>query len=183
MTINNTEITINLDAKKLVALTLLTILSIYTLYSYSTALYAFIAPNNSTPFVRVTDFDSYDTSNTLKATFTVGQTARVKGTVEKATGYYTTAPAYTSIYGTTATKISVSIYYDNSGTVEILKFSTAAVTLTPGVPYNIQLDHSVSSTGTYYAKIFVWDDYLPSGGNTVIDTTGSVATVTTYTGV
>ena len=183
MSINNQEITINLDAKRLVAITLLAVISIYTLYSYSVALFAFIAPDNTTPFLRVTNFDSYDTSNTLEDTFAIGATARVKATVEKATDYFTIPPAYTSISGTTTAKISVSIYYDNAGTTKILKFYTTSVTLTPGVPKNIQIDVPTSTAGTYRAKIFVWDTYLPTGGNTVIDVAGSQPTIISYTGV
>jgi hypothetical protein len=48
------------------------------------------------------------------------------------------------------------------------------------VPYQIQLDTSIPTnavTGAnYYAKIFVWDDYLPSGGDSIIDEGNSVST-------
>jgi hypothetical protein len=179
MTINN-EITINLDAKKIVAITLLTILSVYTLYTYSAALYAFVAPDN-TKLVRVTNFDAYDPSDNSPANFAVGTTVTVKASVERATAY--TSPSYSVVSSTSTAKITVSVYYANAGTIEILNFYTASVTLTPGVPHNINLAKSVTKTGSYTAKIFVWDDYLPSGGNVIIDTGNSVATITTYTGV
>ncbi len=179
MSIDNQEITINLDAKRLVAIGLLAVISIYTVYSYSIALFAFINVDSNPPFIRVTSHNTYDTSNVLKDSFARGTTARVKASVEKASDYFTAAPAYTSFTEPTTSKISVIVYYEDGGVINILKIQTTSVTLQPGVPYNIQLDFTIPSTavtGThYYAKIFVWDEYLPSGDN-IIDWGNSVAT-------
>jgi len=179
MSIDNQEITINLDAKRLVAITLLAVISIYTIYSYSIALFAFINVDANPPFIRVTSHNTYDTSNVQTDSFARGTTARVKASVEKASDYFTVAPAYTSFTESTTSKISVIVYYEDGGVINILKIQSKSVTLQPGVPYNIQLDFTIPSnavTGThYYAKIFVWDEYLPSGDN-IRDLTYPVAT-------
>ena len=178
MSIDNQEITINLDTKRLIAIGILTIISLYTLYTYSIALLAFVAPT-STPSVGVTTFNTYTTGNVQVDTFTRGTTGRIKATFEKATAY--NSPSYSVISDPETVKVSIAVYYDDSGVVKILKFYTTTMTLTPGVPQNLNVDFSIPSSGVtganYYANVFVWDDYLPSGGTTQIDTTNSAGTV------
>jgi hypothetical protein len=160
----------------LVAITLLAILSIYTLYSYSTALYAFISPTVS-PAIGVTTYNTYTTADVQVDTFARGANARIKATLEKATWYLVpyaefTEPSYV--------KVSIAVYYTDTGVVKLVKFYTTSMTLQPGVSQTVNVDFQVPSsglTGSYSANIFVWDDYLPSGGVDQIDTTNSAGTV------
>jgi len=44
MSFRNNEFIVTIDAKRVVAITLLAVISVYTWYSYAIALFAFIAP-------------------------------------------------------------------------------------------------------------------------------------------
>lgn len=177
MTINN-EITINLDAKKIVAITLLTILSVYTLYTYSTALYAFVAPT-ATPSIGVTTFNSYTTADVQADTFARGSNARIKVTLEKASAYNT--PSYSVISESSTVKAIVNVYYEDGGVVKILQFYTASYTLQPGVAKSFNVNFEIPTDGVtganYKATVFVWDTYLPNDVTTQIDLTNSAGTV------
>ena len=104
--------------------------------------------------------------------------ARVKTRLEKATSY---AVPYTVLSDPSTIKVSIAVYYDDSGELNILKFYTKTVVLQPGVPYNINLDFGIPSGGVtganYYAKVFVWDDYLPNPITNQIDPVNSAGTV------
>ena len=175
MSIDNQEITINLDAKRLVAIALLTVISIYTLYTYSIALLAFVAPE-STRTIGVTNFNTYDTGNNLENQFNLGDIVRVKATVERAGAYNT--PVYTVISDSQTVKIVIIVFYYDTGVIVPMEYWTESMSLQPGVPYNIQFDTRIPTEGVsgnwYRIKIFVWDDYLPSGGANQIDVTNSV---------
>ena len=178
MSINNQEITINLDAKRLVAITLLAIISIYTLYTYSIALLAYQVPGPTSPQIAVDVFNTYTTSDVQVDSFLRGTTARVKTRLEKATSY---AVPYTVLSESSTVKVSIAVYYDDSGVFNLLKFYTSTVVLQPGVPYNLNLDFKIPSgavTGAnYHAKVFVWDDYLPNTITNQIDPVNSAVTV------
>lgn len=178
MSIDNQEITINLDAKRLAAITILAVISIYTLYTYSIALLAYEVPGPTSPQIVVDVFNSYTTGNVQVDSFVRGTSGRIKANLEKATSY---AVPYTVLSDPSTVKVSIAVYYDDGGVVKILKFWTKSVVLEPGVPYGIDLDFSIPTnavTGAnYYANIFVWDDYLPSGGTSQIDPTNSAITV------
>lgn len=184
MSIDNNEIVVTLDMKRILAISLLAVISIYTIYSYSVALFAFVA-NDNTVLFRVTNFDTYTTGDVQQDSFTLGTNVRVKASIEKATAY--TNPSYSVISDPTTCKVSVIVYYDDSGVVNPIGFYTGTVTLQPGISEDIQLDVKVPNDGVtganYYAKVFVWDDYLPGGGEDIIDHGNSVAVIKNFTGV
>ena len=177
MSIDNQEITINLDAKRLAAITILAVISIYTLYTYSIALLAFVAPEASRT-IGVTTLATYDTNNNPETQFDLGDIVRIKATVEKATAYNN--PVYSVISDPQTVKVVLIVYYLDTGVRVPIEFWTQTMSLQPGVPKNIQFDIKIPTDGVqgnfYRVKILVWDDYLPGGGFYLIDETNSVPT-------
>ena len=168
--------------KKIVAITLLTVLTAYTLYTYSTALYAFIAPSEFSNRVGVRVFNTYTDADVKTSTFDLGDEGKVKATIELATGYYIVPmTVYSNIYTDKEVKASIAVYMDDGGIAKILGFMTRSLNLQPGVPVDVELGFKIPSDGVvgsdYYAKIYVWDDYLPSGGEDQIDLSHSAGTV------
>ena len=165
MSTNDEEIVVTIDAKRLIAIGLLAILTVATLSSYIIAILAWVAPDASY-LTKVTDLDTYDGA-VQDSTFDPGDTVTVKATIEKATAYYHAFPSYTPISGTSAARIFVVVYYDSGTKLQPLHIYTTTKTLTPGVPVPIQTQFKLSSSATdsieYYVHCLVWDTTLPDG--------------------
>ncbi len=170
MSINDEEIVFTIDAKRLIAIAMLAILTVATLSSYIIALLAWVAPDNSY-LTKVTDIDTYDSGDTQKSTFSRGSVIRVKATVEKATAY--NSPSYTVISESSNAEIFLIVYYIDGSTVTPLKYSRSSTTLSPGVPYEAITQFVIPSNAptsgvTYLARCIVWSSTLP-GGDTLAD--------------
>ena len=163
MSTNDEEIVVTIDAKRLIAIGLLAILTVATLSSYIIALLAWEALD-ADYLTRVQDLDTYEGAGQTSA-FDPGDTVTVKATVEKATAY--SNPSYTVVYGTSAARVFVIVYYDDGSKYTLLHYYSASPTLTPGVPFNVQTQFTLSSgapTGAgYHAKCLVWSSDLPNG--------------------
>ena len=167
MSTSSDELVITIDAKRLTAIILLAAISLYTLYSYSVALFAFIAPYpgdglvNVEPAATPITFDQY---NAPQTSFSRGSIMYIKGSVELATAYFTN-PAkttYTNI-GNTPCKIFVTMKDSNNMPVY---FKVYSKTLSPGQIWNFQETYhipSTAATGSYTVKVLVWSSYLPGG--------------------
>jgi len=168
MSTNDEGIVVTVDAKRLIAITILAVITISTLYSYIIALFAFVAPYPGTYLFDVKEADTYDTSNVLEDTFSKGSTVRVKAKVEKATDYYTTMPppyTYTSLSGLTSYRVYITIKAPDDS---VVKFYTDTGSFAPGgsVPYTV--DAYIASgapAGTYNVQVLVWSDKLPDGSS------------------
>lgn len=165
MSFNDEEIVVTIDAKRLIAIGLLAILTVATLSSYIIALLAWVAPNNSY-LTEVRDLDTYEGA-VQTPTFDPGDTVTVKATVEKAIGYYTSFPSYTTVLDTSASRVFVIVYYDDGSKYTLLHYYSTSTTLTPGVPFYVQTQFKLSTgapTGAgYHAKCLVWSSDLPNG--------------------
>jgi hypothetical protein len=166
MSINDEKIVITIDAKRLLAIAILAVITVGTLYSYIVALYAFIAPKPDPylyPFVATGD--TYDTSNNLQDTFSTKSIVRVKGTVEKATAYWIIPySSYTSLSGSTSYRVFIQIIDPNDQPFK--SCYTATGSLTPGGSKEYAADFYLdigASTGTYTVLMYVWSDKLPNG--------------------
>lgn len=163
MSFNDEEIVVTIDAKRLIAIGLLAILTVATLSSYIIALLAWVAPDNSY-LTKVTDLDTYEGA-VQKSTFDPGDTVTVKATIEKATAY--SSPSYTVVSGTTDARVFMIVYYDDGSKYTLLHYYSKSTTLTPGVPFNVQTQFKLSSgapTGAgYHTKCLVWSTNLPNG--------------------
>jgi hypothetical protein len=169
MSFNDKEIVVTIDAKRLMAIAILTVITVSTLYSYIVALFAFVAPYPGTyPFEA--SGDTYDTSNNLQSTFSRGSTVRVMATVEKSTGYYTNAPpdytSYTSISGSSSYRVFIQVLDSNTPAQPYKSCYTTTGSLTQGGTKQYTADFTIgsgASTGHYTVLVLVWSDKLPNG--------------------
>ena len=163
MSFNDEEIVVTIDAKRLIAIGLLAIITVATLSSYIIALLAWVAPDASY-LTKVTDLDTYEGA-VQKSIFDPGDTVTVKATIEKATAY--SSPSYTVVSGSTVARVFVVVYYDDGSKYTLLHYYSTSTTLTPGVPFNVQTQFKLSSgapTGAgYHTKCLVWSTNLPDG--------------------
>jgi hypothetical protein len=162
---NDEEIVVTIDAKRLIAMGLLAILTIATLSIYIIALLAWVAPD-ANYLTKVTELRMYEEA-TQTSTFSPGDTVTVKTTVKKATAYYHSIPSYTPISGTSAARTFIVVYYYDGSKYTLLHYYPTSTTLTPGVPFNVQTQFKLSSgapTGAgYHTKCLVWSSNLPDG--------------------
>ena len=167
MSTNDEGIVVTIDAKRLIAITILAVITVSTLYTYIVAIFAFVAPNPGTyPFDA--SGDTYDTSNNLQNTFSKGSTVKVKATVEKATGYYTNEPpdytSYTSISGSSSYRVFIQINDPDNQPYKSCYTTTGSLIQGGTKQYtaNFYID-SGAATGTYRVDVLVWSDKLPDG--------------------
>jgi hypothetical protein len=181
MSTSSDELVITIDAKRLIAITLLTIVTFTTLFTYTVALFAWIANDSTDYMIDVTSEGTFTTSNVASTSFARGAKVRVKATVEKAVGYYTTSPAYTSISGGTPSRIIIIAYRTTGGEKTFLHFYSTTATLYPAQPQTFSTDFTVPSDATqdsnYYVKVMVWDEWLPTG-ETLQDPTATISPLT-----
>jgi len=191
MSISNDEIVVTLDAKRVVAITLLAVISIYTFYSYAIALFAFIAPYPNVYPIQVTAVDltndgtTYDLlTYTEDLSFARGTSVDIEATAERAVGYYNDYYHTSTTYWQSQDTYSSSYpnYWDGDYWDSQLEFSIYITVLdsndkpvgfytTSNVfePSEIfSFDYSVDigsefATGVYTAKVLIWTGSLPDG--------------------
>jgi len=167
MSTSDEGIVVAIDAKRLIAITILAVITVGTLYSYIMALFAFIAPNPGTYLFEASG-DTYDTSNNLQGTFSRKTIVRVKATVEMATAYYTYSPpdytSYTSLSGASPYRVFIQIIDPDDQPYK--SCYTATGSLTPGGSKEYTADFYLdlgAPTGDYTVLVYVWSDKLPDG--------------------
>jgi hypothetical protein len=165
MSTNDEDIVVTIDAKRLIAIGLLVILTVATLSSYIVAILAWVAPDTSY-LTKVTELGTYDGA-VQETTFDPGDTVTVKATIEKATAYYHSFPSTTPIISTSAARIFIVVYYDSGTKLQLLHIYPTTTTLTPGVPFPVQTQFKLSSSAVtssnYIVHCLVWDTILPDG--------------------
>ena len=187
------EIVLTIDLRRLLALSVIFILTVVTAGSYLIALFAFIAPSEEIP-LQVTSVATYDTSDVSETFFARGSTVRIKATVEKATGYYYNTYSYyypyyntyTYYYPYTYYDYTYYYYYDHVDTtyriiIAVMDsnnrpvfFESTTKTIWPGQSLVTSYDYAISSgasTGTYTIRVMTWSDWLPHGV-TMMETVG-----------
>ena len=159
-----TEIAIELDAKRLLALSVLAIITVSVMYSYIIALFAFVAPSASKPLhintVSTTDFDGV-----TKTSFARGDNVAFSIAIEHGTDYYYNLPNYYDYYSfTEATSYLVLVQVMKGTTPVFLGFVKQPISpggvQTMGVGYRIAGN---APLGQYTATVLVWSDWLPDG--------------------
>jgi len=168
MSTNDEGIVVTIDAKRLIAITILAVITISTLYSYIVALFAFVGPYPGSYLFDVPEADTYDTSNVLEDTFSKGSTVRVKAKVEKATDYYTNPAytSYTSISGSSPYRVFIQI--NDPSNQPYKSCYTATGSLAQGGSKQYTVDFKIDSSaaaGTYAVCVLVWSDKLPDGSS------------------
>ena len=157
------EMVIKLDAKRLLVLGVIAAITVFSLYGYITAIFAFIAPTQDFP-LEVT-VATFGTTNNPQSSFGRGTTVRISATVEKATGYYYFYPDYYDFVGDTSYRIIFAVM-DGGRSPVFFQSTTTMISISPGAIQVTSNDYAIPSgatTGTYTIRVVVWSDWLPSG--------------------
>jgi len=157
----HSEIVIELTPKKLLALSLLTLVGVGALYSYVIALYAFTAPSQDLS-LRFNSVGTYTTGDVMKPAFAKGDTVRIKIVFEMA-DYYLFASSYYSFSSFESYRLIYTVV-DGSGMP--VYFSSTTGNINPAQVKNDSADYlslSSAAAGTYTVKVYLWCDWLPSG--------------------
>lgn len=159
-------IVIDLDSKRLLVLVVILAVSVFSIYGYITALFAFIAPSEEFP-LDVTSVGTFDTGDSSKTSFPRGDTVRIKATVEMATGYYYNyVPSYYYYYdfvGTISYRIIVAV---RDGDGAPFFFTYQIRNISPGDIQVTSYDYTIPFTASkenYTIRVMVWSDWLPDG--------------------
>ena len=153
------EITINLTTKRILALSILTIISFAAVWTYGMALLAYWTPTPDLS-MRVNSVNTYDTGDVAKMSFSRGSTTRIKATIEMATTYwvyyyyFVSSESYRVIFTVTDSQ-NRPVY-----------FSSVTGTINPGQVKVHSVDYAIpagADTGTYTVKVYIWSDFLSSG--------------------
>lgn len=159
------EIVVSLTPRRLLVLGIVVVLSVFSLYGYIMALFAFIAPSQDLP-LEVTSVGTFDTGDASKTSFNGGETVRMKATVEKGTAYYYNYPAYYYYYdfvGDTSCKMIFAVMDDVERPVF---FDSVVVAVSPGDYEDVSFDYTIppgASPGSYVVRVMAWSDWLPDG--------------------
>jgi hypothetical protein len=184
------EIVIELTPKKLLAISLLTLVGVGALYSYVIALYAFNAPSQDLS-LRFNSVGTFDTGDVAKTAFAKGDTVRIKISFEmadyywSAPSYYWSAPSYywsaQSYYYFSSGESYRLIYTVVDGSGMPVYFSSTTGAITQAQVKNDLADYlslSSAAAGTYTVKVYLWSDWLPDGD--ALAPGGGSATFTIY---
>ena len=177
------EIVIELTPKKLLAISLLTLVGVGALYSYVIALYAFNAPSQDLS-LRFNSVGTFDTGDVAKTAFAKGDTVRIKISFEMA-DYYWSAQSYywsaQSYYYFSSGESYRLIYTVVDGSGMPVYFSSTTGAITQAQVKNDLADYlslSSAAAGTYTVKVYLWSDWLPDGD--ALAPGGGSATFTIY---
>jgi len=152
------EISITLDSKKIIIISIILLASIFSSLTYFQALFAFIAPSQDYP-LDITGVSTHDTANNPKTSFYIGYKVRIKTIVEYATDYYAFLPTnYT--YFNFVSPVTYKINYTvTDGSNNPVTFPETVQTISPGSSQEIIYDYTIASgSGTYKVIVMVWDN-------------------------
>lgn len=157
------EIVVTLDAKRLVALSLITLFVLISIGSYVMALLAFDSPSQDFRFMgNVTSLEDYY-FNTAD-TFSPGETVRITGIVLSADRYWVPPTDYYSFTDTVTVKWIVVVKDPNNMPVNFAYGTLFGAGLSnqtlPDVSFVLPAG---AASGTYKIRVMAWSDWLPSG--------------------
>lgn len=151
------EISITLDSKKIIIISIILLASIFSSLTYFQALFAFISPSQDYP-LDITGVSTHDTANNPKTSFYIGYTVRIKTIVEYATDYYAFLPTnytYFNFVGPVTYKINYTV---TDGSNNPVTFPETVQTISPGSSQETIYDYTIASgSGTYTVTVMVWD--------------------------
>ena len=159
------ESVINIDVKRLAALTITLILGVSVFYSYIIALFAFVAPSQGNP-LHINSAVTTDSTGSEKTSFKRGDIVCINVNLEHATGYYWNAySSYEYYYSfSSPSEYLLMVQVMKGSTPIFLGFVNQPVS--PGGAQTIGVGYRVddsASLGTYTAFVYVWSDWLPDG--------------------
>jgi len=173
MTQDNGELVITLDFRKLFALSLLTIITVVSLYTYIVALLAWDAPTIDLA-TRVVDLGSntrtLDNYGAPKTTFNQGDLFDLSVRVEAADRYWL-PPSYENLVADFSYRIIVTIF-DPNGVPMLCESYTETISPADFRLYYLEADMLGSyyqipsdavAASNYKVRIVLWSDWLPGG--------------------
>ena len=161
--IHNKDVTIELNAKKIVAIIAIIGITLFSAYTYIIALYAFDAPSQDLP-LQVTDLEILE-NNTAKSSFSIGDTVTLNSTIEKAVIYlyFPFSYEYFNFSGVTPFKLIITVEDESHQSVFLSSLDGSIAT---GGIEEYSTDYLIkpgSSTGVYTVNVLLWSDWLPNG--------------------
>jgi len=172
MTEDSGEIVVTLDFRKLFALSLLTIITVVSLYTYIVALLAWDAPtiDLATQVVSLgSKTDTLDIYGASKSSFNQGDLFDLSVQVEAADRYWVTY-SYYDLVADFSFRLIVTIF-DPNGVPMLCESYTDTISPAGFGLYNLEADMLGSFyqipldaiSGTYKVRIVLWSDWLPGG--------------------
>lgn len=157
-------LTIEISPRKLTALIIFTVLTIFLSLTYIQALMAFEAPSQNFP-IKVVDSATYNAANVSTSTFAKGTPVKLNCSVSMALSYvnFPWSYDYFDFVQDSSYRVIVSILDSNKRPVYLASYQK---TISRGdiqlsiFQYNIA---SNAASGTYTMNILLWSDWLPSG--------------------
>ena len=169
MTQDNGELVITLDFRKLFALSLLTIITVVSLYTYIVALLAWDAPTQELS-VEANDFWTLDNYKGTKDVFAPGDLLDVIVEADLADQYWL-PPSYETFVGNINYRIILTIFDPDDAPMLCVSYSDSQPDDTQnsyylkadmlGSFFQIPLDAEASTD--YAVRVVFWSDWLPSG--------------------
>jgi hypothetical protein len=161
--IQNKDVTIELNAKRIVALIAIIGITLFSAYTYIIALYAFDAPSQDLP-LQVTNLEILE-NNVTQSSFSVGDTVTLNSTIEKALSYMYFPFSYDYFYFSGGTPFKLIVTIEDASHQPVFFFSLDGSIATGGIlEYSVDyLIKAGSSTGVYTVNVLLWSDWLPDG--------------------
>ena len=161
--IQNKDITIELNAKRIVALIALVSITLFSAYTYLIALYAFDAPSIDLP-LQVITLEILE-NNVTQSSFSIGDTVTLNSTIEKALSYmyFPFSYEYFNFSGVTPFKLIITI--EDASHQPVLIYSLDGSIATGGIK-EYSVDYPIlsgSSKGVYTVNVLLWSDWLSDG--------------------
>jgi len=176
MSYTNREITININTKRLIALSIIGIITLVSVGSYIIALLAFVSPTEELRWeAEVVDFVYYWGSS--QSSFNPGDEIVIKGAVIEGDSWGPYAYAFNPISVRWIINVKGPYYeavYFTSGT----NSSADGNFNIPDVRFTLPSD---AANGQYTARLMLWTGWLPSGDTRTLHMTELIFTVPVIT--
>lgn len=156
----DTEIVINIDAKRIIAIVLISGITIFSVSGYISALLAFVAPSEDLP-IHVNSAVTVDVNGTEQTSFARGSVFMLNVTVEMAT-QFEYAYAYYDYNDSSSYLLLVRVVHSGEAVYHgfVADSISSSEILSRGVGFLID---EAADTGTYTAYVYIWSDWLPDG--------------------
>ena len=189
------ELTININVKQIIGIVTLTLISLFVVYSYISALASFTGPPPGNKPLHVNSSIIVNSTGGAQSSFSRGSIAMVNVTIQHASHfydeYYYTLPyddyfdTYYAYWGRTvyngSTRYMMMVQIVKSSSPVSLGFVQQRIDVDEvqsiGIGYVIP---SNAPTGTYTVNVYVWDTWLPDGV-ILADNSGEVQAAFTVT--
>ena len=156
------NIVLEIDAKRLFGILLVSAITLFSVFGYFSALLAFIAPSEDYP-LHVNSVVASDVNGTVQTSFARGSMFMLNVSVERATQYlYQSSYNYWSSGNSTSYLLLVRVVYNGQSVYHgfVADSISMGETLSRGVGFLID---DTADTGTYTAYVYIWSDWLPDG--------------------